>query len=60
MDPTQEEWEAAVKTFQDMAGIQKTGVVDSETLDGMSQPRCGNNDVNRHGNRGKRFCMLID
>uniref|UniRef100_A0AC34QKW1 Peptidase metallopeptidase domain-containing protein n=1 Tax=Panagrolaimus sp. JU765 TaxID=591449 RepID=A0AC34QKW1_9BILA len=58
--PTEDEFRAAVKTFQDMAGVEKTGVLDPDTLAQMAQPRCGNNDVTRRptAKRGKRFLSV--
>uniref|UniRef100_A0AC35FB75 Peptidase metallopeptidase domain-containing protein n=1 Tax=Panagrolaimus sp. PS1159 TaxID=55785 RepID=A0AC35FB75_9BILA len=56
--PSDKEYKNAIKNFQDLVGIDKTGVLDAETLDQMSQPRCGNNDITRHNRRHKRFVFV--
>merc|ERR1711872_508273 len=44
LDETENELLKAVKTFQNFAGLAVTGLLDEETLNKMSQPRCGVSD----------------
>lgn len=38
-----------------MTGLEQTGILDDQTFEQMSQPRCGNSDVSGGRERRKRF-----
>ena len=51
-----------VRTFQEFAGLQVTGQLDSETLDLMKQPRCGVKDIvhdESAATRRKRYALQV-
>ncbi|TKR65168.1 hypothetical protein L596_025613 [Steinernema carpocapsae] len=54
--PTFSEMKAALETFQDLLSIERTGELDSETIEEMKRPRCGNSDVpTKKTGRSPRF-----
>uniref|UniRef100_A0A7E4VKV3 ZnMc domain-containing protein n=1 Tax=Panagrellus redivivus TaxID=6233 RepID=A0A7E4VKV3_PANRE len=58
LEPTDKQYENALKDFQDLVGIEKTGLLDAETKAMMAQPRCGNKDITHRGSRHKRFLYV--
>lgn len=42
-----------------MTGIQSSGNLNEETIEQMSLPRCGNQDMTRGKDRRKRFGLKI-
>ncbi|KRX98706.1 Matrilysin [Trichinella pseudospiralis] len=54
--------EAALKTFQETAGIQQTGELDGITVEHLRKSRCGNSDTDQRAislsSRKKRFTQV--
>ncbi|KRX25986.1 Matrix metalloproteinase-14 [Trichinella nelsoni] len=54
--------EAALKTFQETAGIQQTGELDGITVEHLRKSRCGNSDIDQRiislSSRKKRFTQV--
>ncbi len=55
---------SALKMYQEMMGLNQTGVLDQATMTEMAKPRCGNEDMNIHAepqavhhSRAKRFTL---
>ncbi|KAL5016516.1 hypothetical protein ScPMuIL_006105 [Solemya velum] len=60
-NPTQAEYRlrTAILDFQNMAHLEKTGILDRPTMDMMGRNRCGNTDVQpKYVARRKRFATI--
>ncbi|KAI6176887.1 Macrophage metalloelastase [Aphelenchoides bicaudatus] len=57
-EPTPRSFRNAVRSFQNMVGLEQTGELDDQTFDQMQQPRCGNSDVSAGRERRKRFVYI--
>ncbi|XP_027206190.2 matrix metalloproteinase 1 isoform X2 [Dermatophagoides pteronyssinus] len=44
----------AIMEFQRFAGLNESGILDEETIQMMNAPRCGNQDLNGHGEEARR------
>uniref|UniRef100_A0A914BX74 Peptidase metallopeptidase domain-containing protein n=1 Tax=Acrobeloides nanus TaxID=290746 RepID=A0A914BX74_9BILA len=58
INPTPHDFRNALKTFQDLAGIERTGLLDIPTIEEMKQPRCGNTDISKRSERNRRFVFI--
>lgn len=58
-DPTTRQFRGALRSFQNMVGLDQTGILDDVTFEQMTQPRCGNTDVSGSRERRKRFGLYL-
>ncbi|KAF7632812.1 ZnMc domain-containing protein [Meloidogyne graminicola] len=56
--PTPTELKIGIKSFQDMAGLPLSGILDNETIKQIKMPRCGNEDIGKLNQRRKRFVFI--
>lgn len=47
--------EAAIKAFQEVAGVSNDGELGKSTMSSMRKPRCGNTDIKSPKTENKRF-----
>jgi len=56
---SEESWRESIREFQAFAGLNQTGELDTQTIEMMNRPRCGNADIVGHGTstRKKRYAL---
>lgn len=57
--PSPHAFQNALKNFQDLVGIERTGILDAPTVEEMQQPRCGNTDISQRNERNRRFGKVL-